>query len=57
MRGYIKYGIIMVDFALQLRRDQGLSPPDAIVQACMVRFRLIMMTTVGAVIGTLPIAL
>jgi len=52
-----KNGIIMVDFALQMRRDRGLSPKDAIVEACVVRFRPIMMTTFAAILGTLPIAL
>ncbi len=52
-----KNGIIMVDFALQMRRERGLSPRDAIVEACLVRFRPIMMTTLAAILGTLPIAL
>ena len=52
-----KNGIIMVDFALQLRREQGLSARDAIIEACVVRFRPIMMTTLAAILGTLPIAL
>ena len=52
-----KNGIIMVDFALQLRRDRNLSAADAIVESCIVRFRPIMMTTVAAIIGTLPIAM
>jgi HAE1 family hydrophobic/amphiphilic exporter-1 len=52
-----KNGIIMVDFALQLRRDKGLAPRAAIIEACVVRFRPIMMTTVAAILGTLPIAL
>ena len=52
-----KNGIIMVDFALQLRREQGLSARDAIIEACLVRFRPIMMTTLAAILGTLPIAL
>jgi HAE1 family hydrophobic/amphiphilic exporter-1 len=52
-----KNGIIMVDFALQLRREQGLSPRAAIIEACLVRFRPIMMTTLAAILGTLPIAL
>jgi hydrophobic/amphiphilic exporter-1 (mainly G- bacteria), HAE1 family len=52
-----KNGIIMVDFALQLGRAQGKSAADAIVEACVVRFRPIMMTTASAIIGTLPIAL
>jgi HAE1 family hydrophobic/amphiphilic exporter-1 len=52
-----KNGIIMVDFALQLRRERGLSPRAAIIEACLVRFRPIMMTTMAAILGTLPIAL
>jgi HAE1 family hydrophobic/amphiphilic exporter-1 len=52
-----KNGIIMVDFALQLRREKNLSPREAIIQACLVRFRPIMMTTMAAILGTLPIAL
>jgi HAE1 family hydrophobic/amphiphilic exporter-1 len=52
-----KNGIIMVDFALQLRREKGLSPRTAIIEACLVRFRPIMMTTMAAILGTLPIAL
>jgi HAE1 family hydrophobic/amphiphilic exporter-1 len=52
-----KNGIIMVDFALQLRRTANLSPRDAIIEACLVRFRPIMMTTLAAIVGTLPIAL
>ncbi len=52
-----KNGIIMVDFALQIRREQTLSARDAIIQACLVRFRPIMMTTLAAIFGTLPIAL
>jgi len=52
-----KNGIIMVDFALQLRREKGLSPQAAIIEACLVRFRPIMMTTMAAILGTLPIAL
>jgi hydrophobic/amphiphilic exporter-1 (mainly G- bacteria), HAE1 family len=52
-----KNGIIMVDFALQLRRATDLAPRDAIIQACLVRFRPIMMTTMAAILGTLPIAL
>jgi hypothetical protein len=42
---------------LRLRREQGLAPRLAIIEACMVRFRPIMMTTVAAILGTLPIAL
>ncbi|HZO20900.1 MAG TPA: efflux RND transporter permease subunit [Steroidobacteraceae bacterium] len=52
-----KNGIIMVDFALQMRREQGLSASEAIVEACTVRFRPIMMTTLAAILGTLPLAL
>jgi HAE1 family hydrophobic/amphiphilic exporter-1 len=52
-----KNGIIMVDFALQLRREKHLSPRAAIIEACLVRFRPIMMTTMAAILGTLPIAL
>jgi len=52
-----KNGIIMVDFALQIRREKGLSARDAIIEACLVRFRPIMMTTMAAILGTLPIAL
>jgi HAE1 family hydrophobic/amphiphilic exporter-1 len=52
-----KNGIIMVDFALQIRREKGLTARDAIIEACLVRFRPIMMTTMAAILGTLPIAL
>ena len=52
-----KNGIMMVDFALEAQRDQGKKPFDAIYQACLVRFRPIMMTTMAALMGTLPIAL
>lgn len=52
-----KNGIIMVDFALQARRERTLSAEQAIIEACRVRFRPIMMTTLAAVLGTLPIAL
>ena len=52
-----KNGIIMVDFALQLRREKNLSPRAAIIESCLVRFRPIMMTTMAAILGTLPIAL
>jgi HAE1 family hydrophobic/amphiphilic exporter-1 len=47
----------MVDFALHLRREKGLAPREAIIEACLVRFRPIMMTTLAAILGTLPIAL
>ncbi len=52
-----KNGIMMVDFALQLQREKGLPPQEAIVQACQIRFRPIMMTTMAAIFATLPIAL
>jgi HAE1 family hydrophobic/amphiphilic exporter-1 len=52
-----KNGIMMVDFALQMQRDRGMVPADAIVEACKVRFRPIMMTTMAAIFATLPIAL
>jgi len=52
-----KNGIMMVDFAIEKRRSSGVSPMDAIYEACLVRFRPIMMTTMAALIGTLPIAL
>jgi HAE1 family hydrophobic/amphiphilic exporter-1 len=51
-----KNGIMMVDFAIAARQ-QGKSPYDAIYEACIVRFRPIMMTTMAALMGTLPIAL
>lgn len=52
-----KNGIIMVDFAVQLRRECHLAPREAIIEACRVRFRPIMMTTVAAILGTLPVAI
>jgi multidrug efflux pump subunit AcrB len=52
-----KNGIMMVDFALQAEREQHLSPHDAIRQACLLRFRPIMMTTMAALLGALPLAL
>ena len=52
-----KNGIMMIDFALQMQRERGMAPADAIVEACIVRFRPIMMTTAAAIFATLPIAL
>jgi HAE1 family hydrophobic/amphiphilic exporter-1 len=52
-----KNGIMMVDFAVAAQRERGLSARDAIHEACLVRFRPIMMTTMAALVGTLPIAL
>src|SRR3984893_889889 len=51
-----KNAIMMIDFALEAERHQGMSPLDAIVQACLLRFRPIMMTTLAALFGALPLA-
>ena len=48
-----KNGIMMVDFALQLQREKGLPAQEAIVEACLIRFRPIMMTTLAAICATL----
>ncbi len=52
-----KNGIMMIDFAIEAQRKQGLAPEAAIYQACLTRFRPIMMTTMAALMGSLPIAL
>jgi HAE1 family hydrophobic/amphiphilic exporter-1 len=52
-----KNAIMMIDFALDAERNEGKSARDAIVEACSVRFRPIMMTTMAALAGTLPIAI
>ena len=52
-----KNGIMMIDFALQMQRERNMEPSEAIVEACLVRFRPIMMTTMAAIFATLPIAL
>ncbi|MDX5630756.1 MULTISPECIES: multidrug efflux RND transporter permease subunit [unclassified Brenneria] len=52
-----KNAIMMIDFALMAEREQGMSPQQAIVQACLMRFRPIMMTTLAAFFGALPLAL
>jgi len=52
-----KNGIMMIDFALETQRTRGKSPKEAIFEACVIRFRPIMMTTMAAFFGTLPIAL
>jgi multidrug efflux pump len=52
-----KNGIMMVDFALEAERKEGKSPVDAIYQASLLRFRPIMMTTMAALLGALPLAL
>src|ERR1700742_4262005 len=51
-----KNAIMMIDFALQAEREEGLSTEDAIFKACMLRFRPIMMTTAAALFGALPLA-
>ncbi|MBQ5961801.1 efflux RND transporter permease subunit [Massilia sp. ZL223] len=52
-----KNAIMMIDFALEAQRSQGLKPQDAIREACILRFRPILMTTLAAMMGALPIAL
>jgi HAE1 family hydrophobic/amphiphilic exporter-1 len=52
-----KNGIMMVDFAVEARRTRDISAAEAMYEACIVRFRPIMMTTMAALVGTLPIAL
>ncbi|MGA9461021.1 MAG: multidrug efflux RND transporter permease subunit [Desulfobaccales bacterium] len=52
-----KNGIMMVDFALDAERREGKSPEEAIYQACLLRFRPIMMTTMAALLGALPLAI
>ena len=52
-----KNAIMMIDFALQAQRQEGKSPADAIFEACMLRFRPILMTTMAALLGALPLAL
>jgi HAE1 family hydrophobic/amphiphilic exporter-1 len=52
-----KNAIMMIDFALDAERREGKSPREAIIEACSVRFRPIMMTTMAALMGTLPIAI
>ena len=52
-----KNAIMMIDFALEAERHQGMSANDAIVQACLLRFRPIMMTTLAALFGALPLAI
>ena len=48
---------MMIDFALEAERDRGLSPRDSILEACLLRFRPIMMTTMAALLGGLPLAI
>ena len=52
-----KNAIMMIDFALEAERTEGKTPRDAIFQACLLRFRPIMMTTMAALLGALPLAL
>ena len=52
-----KNAIMMIDFALNAQREAGKAPAEAIFAGCMLRFRPIMMTTMSALMGTLPIAL
>jgi len=52
-----KNAIMMIDFALEAERSHGKSPEEAIYDACLLRFRPIMMTTMAALLGALPLAL
>ncbi len=52
-----KNAIIMIDFAVQMQRSENLTPKEAIYRACVLRFRPIMMTTMGAILGALPLAI
>ncbi|MGA7382018.1 MAG: efflux RND transporter permease subunit [Terriglobales bacterium] len=52
-----KNAIMMIDFALQVERQEGKTPADSIFEACMLRFRPILMTTMAALLGALPLAL
>ncbi|HYW41547.1 MAG TPA: efflux RND transporter permease subunit [Bryobacteraceae bacterium] len=52
-----KNGVMMIDFALDLERHEGRQPIDAIYQACLLRFRPILMTTMAALLGAVPLAL
>jgi multidrug efflux pump len=52
-----KNAIMMIDFALEAERQEGKNPTDAIFEACMLRFRPILMTTMAALLGALPLAL
>ena len=51
-----KNGIMMIDFALQAERNEGMQPVDAIYQACLLRFRPILMTTMAALLAAVPLA-
>src|SRR5213075_2859531 len=52
-----KNAIMQIDFALEAERNEGKSPVDAIYEGCIIRFRPIMMTTMAALLGAVPIAL
>jgi hydrophobe/amphiphile efflux-1 (HAE1) family protein len=52
-----KNAIMMIDFALEAEREEGMAPEDSIYQACLLRFRPIMMTTMAALLGALPLAI
>jgi multidrug efflux pump subunit AcrB len=52
----MKNAIMMIDFALEAERKEGKSPEDAIYQACLLRFRPILMTTLAAMLGGVPLA-
>ena len=52
-----KNAIMMIDFALEAERERGLNPRDSIVEAALLRFRPIMMTTLAALFGALPLAI
>ena len=52
-----KNAIMMIDFALQAEREEGMSPPDAIFEACLLRFRPILMTTLAALFAAVPLIL
>jgi multidrug efflux pump len=52
-----KNAIMMIDFALEAERQQGMHPDEAIYQACLLRFRPIMMTTMAALLGAVPLAM
>ncbi|HYV56700.1 MAG TPA: efflux RND transporter permease subunit, partial [Candidatus Nitrosopolaris sp.] len=55
--GFPQNAIMQIDFALAAEREEGKSPIDAITEGCLIRFRPIMMTTMAALFGALPIAL
>ncbi|HSM76859.1 MAG TPA: efflux RND transporter permease subunit, partial [Bryobacteraceae bacterium] len=52
-----KNAILMIDFAIQVERTEGRNSRDAIYEACLLRFRPILMTTMAAILGALPLAL